>query len=492
MAISRPADAPSVVIVGGGLAGLAAAQALCEQGLHVTLVEATRHLGGRAGSFHDPATGQWIDHCQHVALGCCTNFLAFCRATGLLPLLECHRAIPLIGPNGERGMLRPTAALPAPLHLVPSLARLPFLTWQERWAVVRGIMALGRLEPATCPPLTLAQWLQAVRQPPRVVERFWQVLMVSALSERLDRISLAAARKVICEGLLAHPQASWLYLPRVPLAILYDEHVAGWLQRRGALICRGAPVQAVVPRGGRAAGVRLADGQQIDAQHVLLAVPWRRVAALLPTEWAAQLDPHGQFAALPSAPIASAHLWCDRAITNLPYAALVGGLAQWIFRRPRAADASPTSENPYSGEYHQVVISAAYDLAGRGREAVIAEIWDDLCAVFPKARQARLLRWQLLSQPLAVFAPHPEVEAIRPAQATAVPHLYLAGDWTQTGWPATMEGAVRSGYLAAEAILAACGRPVRLVQSDLPPGMLVRWLGGVSASATCLPAPGAV
>jgi monoamine oxidase len=136
------------------------------------------------------------------------------------------------------------------------------------------------------------------------------------------------------------------------------------------------------------------------------------------------------------------------------------------------------------GEYHQVVISAAYELAGRPREAVISEIWDDLCVLFSAARQARLWRWQLLSQPLAVFAPHPQVEPLRPPQKTPVPNLYLAGDWTRTGWPATMEGAVRSGYLAAEAILAACGRPARLVQPALPQGWLVGWLSGAGAEET--------
>ena len=317
--------------------------------------------------------------------------------------------------------------------------------------------------------------------------------MVSALSERLDRISLAVARKVVLDGFLAHPRASWLYLPRLPLATLYDDHVAGWLQQRGAILRRGRPVQAVIPRDGQAAGVVLADGQRIEAEHVILAVPWRRVTALVPAEWAALLDPQGRLATLPSAPIASAHLWCDRAITDLAHAALVGRLSQWIFRRTPALDASQPEATHHSPEvYHQVVISAAYDVAGRPREAVMADIWDDLCALFPKARQARLLRWQLLSQPFSVFAPLAEVEAIRPPQATSVMRLYLAGDWTRTGWPATMEGAVRSGYLAAEAILAARGRRVQLVQPDLPPGRLVRWLASALARKTCFSDPGAV
>jgi predicted NAD/FAD-dependent oxidoreductase len=178
---------------------------------------------------------------------------------------------------------------------------------------------------------------------------------------------------------------------------------------------------------------------------------------------------------LASAPITSVHLWFDRPITDLPHAVLVGRLSQWVFRRRDLQ--SELDGRVGSRSYYQVVISASHDLAGRDRDSVVDEVQADLRSVFPAVATARLTRSKLLTEPDAVFSMRPDVEQLRPAQSTPIPNLYLAGDWTHTGWPATMEGAVRSGYLAAECLLSRIDRSEQMLAPDLPRGWLVKALG---------------
>ncbi|MEX2173883.1 MAG: hydroxysqualene dehydroxylase HpnE [Pirellulaceae bacterium] len=470
------ANAPSVAIVGGGLAGLAAATILCQRGLHVTLLEAKRRLGGRAGSYLDRTTGERIDHCQHVAMGCCTNYLDFCRRTGIGGLLARHDTLHFLAPDASHSRFRPTAWLPAPLHLVPALLGLAHLSWGEKVALGRAVWRLVQMPAADrADAPTVLAWLHAQGQPPRAIERFWQAVLVSALGESLERASLAAARKVLLDGFVAHPQACQLLIPTVPLDRLY-QHVAEYLRGAGAILRLETTVEQVTAEqvGGddaRARGIRFADGQEEIFDYVVLATPWRKAAGLLAPalrEQAAGLEAAAQFAA---APISGVHLWFDRPITDLPHAVLVGRLSQWVFAR-RASGASADSEH-----YYQVVISASHDLVGRDRQAIVREVLADLAAVFPAAQGAQLLRWQLVTEPEAVFSVRPGLDQLRPAQRTAVANLMLAGDWTATGWPATMEGAVRSGYLAAEGVLAAAGRAERVLVADLPRGWLLKGLG---------------
>ncbi len=461
---------PRVAIVGGGLAGLAAAAALVERGCHVELFESRRTLGGRAGSYLDKTTGEWIDHCQHVAMGCCTNFTNFCNRTQIADLFQRHRVLHFFGPDGRRCDFRPSRRLPAPLHLVGPLLALKYLTLGDKLSIARAMLQLMRL-PANDPPggPTVLDWLQAQRQSPRAIERFWQVVLVSALGESLARASLAAARKVFLDGFLAHPAACHVWVPRCSLAKLYDRRVAQWLRDRGALVRLETPVTSVCGSPRAVAGLRLTGGQE-PFDFVILAVPWRRVAELLTEQLRAIVDPQQQFATMTSAPIAAVHLWFDQPLTELPHAVLVGRLTQWMFSRPAAAAAGE--------HYYQVVISASHDLAGRERQAVVDEVLDDLRAVFPHAAGAQLLRWQVISQADAVFSVRPGLDTVRPPPQTLIPNLLLAGDWTRTAWPATMEGAVRSGYLAAEALLAQLGRPERIIVPDLPQGWLVKRIQG--------------
>jgi squalene-associated FAD-dependent desaturase len=477
------------VIVGGGLAGLAAATALAARGASCVLLESRPRLGGRASSFHDAASDTWIDNCQHVSMGCCTNFQHFCAQTGLAEFFQAQQALHFVGP---RGRIHRFAAgpWPAPLHLAGAFARLSYLTWSDKLALARGLRALAR-EPATDRGELFSTWLERQRQPPGAVRYFWQVVLVSALSETLDRVSVPAARKVFVDGFLAHREAWQVSIPTVPLEELYGGRLTQWLTEHGVelRLLTGAEACEVVE--GRVTGVRLKSGEAVTGDEFVLAVPHQRVTSLLPSELAGHPQLAG-LARLEPAPISSVHLWFDRPITDLPHAVFVEGLCQWLFcrtpkpgfsesRASRSRDVQETFEvsedfGSLRGWYYQVVISASREVVQRPTEDVLRQVLAELTAVWPVVREARLLHSRQVTEHRAVFSPLPGSEALRPAQQSPLPNLQFAGDWTRTGWPATMEGAVRSGYLAAENILSHRGRPATVLQPDLPRARLFQWL----------------
>ena len=292
--------------------------------------------------------------------------------------MQRHATLHFFGPDGRRSDFRPSRWLPAPLHLLPALLGLRYLSLGEKAALARAILRLVRTPPtdqAGAP--TVHEWLLAQRQPARVIERFWQVVLVSALGESLDRASLAAARKVLLDGFLAHREASHVLVPTVSLGELYDQRVAAWLSQRGVQIRLETPVEQVT-----ASGIRLADGSHERCDFVILAAPWRKAAGMLATELLEQIPALKEVEAFAAAPITSVHLWFDRPLTRLPHAVLVGRLSQWVFARNQLEQGQ---------HYYQVVISASHDLAGRERQAVVEEVLADLAGVFPETKDARLL-----------------------------------------------------------------------------------------------------
>jgi squalene-associated FAD-dependent desaturase len=459
-------------IVGGGLAGLAAATVLAEEDMTIDLFEARRQLGGRAGSFQLEDQPQAIDHCQHVAMACCTNFLNFCQRSGVTDYFRRESRLHFFGPDQQRIDLNPPRWLPAPLHLAPFLLRLRYLNWKERLGVASALWRLARhhSEENESSP-NIGQWLSAAGQSERAQERFWSVVLVSALGESLDRASITAARKVFVDGFMAHRTAYQVDVPTISLGELYDGHVARHLAGRQVALHRETAVRQihVKPNG---LTLELANGSQRCYDFLILATSWRRVESLLADEIRAQLPQVRGWSELPSSPITSVHLWFDRPLTSLTHAILVGHLGQWVFNHGRKTSESGNTE----GHYYQVVISASRDLTLTTREDVVDKVVSELKALWPAAEQASLLKSQIVTQRDAVFSYTPGLDRQRPSQTTKVPHLLLAGDWTQTGWPATMEGAVRSGYLAAEALLKQMGQPRSLLVPGLKPSWLARLL----------------
>jgi squalene-associated FAD-dependent desaturase len=447
--------AERALIVGAGLAGLAAAVALAGRGLRVTVLESRGRAGGRASSFTDAASGQLIDTCQHVSMGCCTNLAHFCRTVGIDRLLRPQPCLYFMTP--DRRVSRFWAdRLPAPLHLARSFLAAHYLRPAEKLRIAWGLARLARTPGDGDPPFR--DWLARHGQTPRTVERFWGLVLTSALNEVPERIGLRYARKVFLDGFLHHRRGFEVEVPAVPLGRLYGEELRAWLARHGVSLRLGQAVRRLVLDGGEVRGLELREGGTEGADWYVAAVPFDRLPGLLP-EGLVEAEPYFRnLRHLEASPITSAHLWYDRPVTELPHAVLVGCVGQWVFNRGEVAPGE---------HYLQVVVSAARQFRGLGHDEVQRRLTAELARLFPAAAAAKLLRVRVVTEHAATFSAVPGVDRWRPPQGSPLRNLLVAGDWTATGWPATMEGAVRSGYLAAEALLARAGEKAQFLQPDL-------------------------
>jgi len=459
---------PHVLIIGGGIAGLAAAATLVQNDYQITLLESRPRLGGRASSFVDQSTGTTIDNCQHVNLGCCTNFLHFCEMTGIRDCLRTERSLTFVGPN-RRSHALAASWLPAPLHLLPSFARLSYLSWYDKWRLAWGLRAIAHRRNAQS-EMRMSDWLTQARQTPNTISRVWQVVLVSALSETLDRITVRDARKVFVDAFLANRHGWEMQVPTEPLDTLYSQRVGDWLKQHQVDLQLQAGVSQILTDGNQARGVILRDGREILADDVILSVPANLVSSLLPGD-VAELPWFARLNQLEWAPISSVHLWFDRPFLPVPHVTLVDRLSQWVFYRGTTPQTDGTSV-----EYYQIVMSASRFLAGRSQADIITDVVQELVDIWPEAAQAKLIKSRVVTEHKACLSMLPGNADLRPGQETPISNFFLAGDWTRTGWPSTMEGAVRSGFLAAEAVSRRHGTPKSFVQPDLPVSRLARLL----------------
>jgi squalene-associated FAD-dependent desaturase len=487
---ARKPPPPHVVIIGGGLAGLAAASSLVDRGLRITMLESRPRLGGRASSFTDPVTGEQVDNCQHVSLACCTNLADFCRRVGIDHLFRREPEVVFLSPEGRVSRLKAGLA-PAPFHLTESFAVANYLNWRDKLRVGYGLawLALGRDER---PGEPFEGWLRRHRQSARAIERFWSTVLVSALNERLDRMDFGHARKVFVDGFLSQRHGFEMELPLVPLGELYGLRLESWLKDHAVDVRLTTGVRHVdLDEDGGLRGVVLRSGEPIPADFVIVAVSFDRVAGLFPDAVAGRIAGVRAAGTLQSSPITGVHLWFDRPICPFDHVVTPGRLVQWVFNHTAIQGRSApgvlgSSTEVATGaedtaQYLQIVISASYDLISMDKAEIRDAVLADLAEIWPVTSQARLLRWWVVTEHGATFAVRPGVDASRPPQRTPIDGLFLAGDWTDTGWPATMEGAVRSGYLAAEGVLRDLDRPARLIRPDLEAGRLARWLLGLSS-----------
>jgi zeta-carotene desaturase len=440
------------VIVGGGLAGMAAAVVLESAGVSVTLIEARKTLGGRAGSFEDPQTGQVLDNCQHVLLGCCTNLIDFYKRIGSAERIHWEKTIRFVDSRGRMYSLSATRGCPAPLHLGLSGLSFAALTIPERIALAFGMLAMLRLGVAgrnALGDISFKQWLRQHNQPDSLIDKFYELVLISALNEDCRNASAAYAIQVFQEGMLFHHAAYPIGTPAVPLSDLYKDFPCKDVRL-------STRITAVRFDGNRAVGVELAD-EKLAADAVILAVNYPALEKWIPAELSQTDSRFKGLGELQSVPILGAHLRFDRPIMTVPHVALMGGPMQWLFRKPDE-----------DGSAVHGVISAAREWLNRPKDECLDLFTRQVRQYFPAAREVQLSRGVIVIEKRATFSPLPSIDRIRPAQAPptgGIGNLFLAGDFTLTGWPATMEGAVRSGYLAAEAVL---GQPGKFLVPDLP------------------------
>lgn len=484
----------SVIVIGGGLAGLSSAVALAEAGFRVRLFEKRPHLGGRATSYVLPS-GEHVDNCQHVTLGCCTNLADFYRRVGAAHKIRWYGRLLFADPAGRRGVIE-ASPLPAPFHLAPSFALFPSLTWADKSAIARAMLAITRsggrppdVDGAAC--ATMLDWLRRHDQTQAAIERFWRVVLVSALDEELARTDARYGVDVFWKAFLANRTGFRIGIPAVPLGELYGGCPEA-IERWGGEVQVRAGVRTIRLEHGRVVGVELENGGMETSDYCVIAVPHDQLATLLPAELVEREPTFANLNRLRSAPITGVHLWFDRVVMTEPYLTLLERTTQWIFNKSllysslarrtglEVAGQAGTPGAAIESQYLQLVISASYELVSRSRQEIIELCRRELQEVLPPAREARLLKATVIKETAATFSPEPGCDRWRPPQSSPVENLFLAGDWTATGWPATMEGAVRSGYLAAEAILAVAGEPRKLLQPDLPVEPASRWLANNS------------
>lgn len=467
-----------VAIVGGGPAGLAAAVALVtsrdlrDANLHLELFEVGSRLGGRAASFVDRASGMTLDTCQHILMGCCTASLDFFRTVGLLDRFEVYDRYHFFDASGKCHDFAATRFLPAPLHLLPGFWRLKYLKQSDRLRIIRSLMRLRKLTLSDCKGRTIGDWLEKEGHSAEARRRFWAVVLTSALSESLDRASLRAARQVFVDGFLRSQDAYRLWVPREPLGVLFDEAVGTWLEERGVVLHRQTPVRRLVVETSSdqspfVQAIQTCEGQTRKFDQFIVAIPSRRFQRLI--EASCMISPiivsptivspvacdgatpfpvtGDQANNLEDAPITAVHLWFDRPISNLPHAVLADQHGNWMFRPPW------TDPN-----YAQLVISASRSLLGltrEAREAIVQQLTTELVQTVSSSRKQaereppKLIRYHISMHPRAVFSITPESDRYRPEAQTSFKNLYLAGDWTATDWPSTIEGSLRSGTTAA-------------------------------------------
>jgi squalene-associated FAD-dependent desaturase len=463
----------TVAVVGGGLAGLSAGCALAGAGFSVTVYERRPYLGGRASSYQHPSTGEVVDNCQHVLLGCCTNLIDLYRRIGVEDQVKWYDRLTFIEPGGRQSAIA-TSSLPAPLHTAPSFLRASALSFADKLAITRAMLALMPRLPED-DGTDFLTWLKRHGQTERAIERFWKVVLVSALNEDLEKTSVRSAAMVFRDSFMKSAQAGRMGVPAVPLTDLYGR-AGDYIAAHGGHIEFRATVETVqldpAPRLCIA-------GREVAPDYAVLAVPFDVLQRILPDGSPAQplREMLGQFE---TSPITGVHLWFDREITTLDHAVLLDRTIQWMFHKSRiqaqvkrgVPHPSPLGEGANS--YIELVISASKSLVEIPRAEIIDLALRELGEFFPALKNATLLKSTIIKEVHATYSPKPGSDAHRPGPETPWPQVFLAGDWTATGWPATMESAVRSGYIAAQALCRSAGIDRRFLVPDLPPAGLMR------------------
>ncbi len=433
-----------VIIIGGGFAGLAAGVALADAGQRVCLLEQKPYLGGRARSFQDPATNSVVDNGQHLFMGCYHSTIQFLKTIGTLDRVQFQSqlSVPFLDRDGRMTHLD-CPDLPSPWHLFLGVLGSGSFTLKQKLEVLRlgkGLRNGGTTSGPTNVE-SVTEWLTRRGQSEGLQRGFWDLLCIAAMNEDPRAASAKLFERVLRLALFSSPADSRLGIARVGLSECYTAAAQAFIESRGGRVQTGRGVHQLIVAEGACRGADLGGGEKIEDVPVISAVPWHQFASLLPGELVRNEPFFAVGLALRPAPIISINLWFDAPITNLEFAGLRGTTIQWLFNRSRiVGDKS---------HYVSLVLSGAREHVSRSKEELLAISLRELGEILPPARKAKLVHSLIIKERFATFSPSPEADALRPPARTPIRGLYLAGDWTSTGLPATIEGAVLSGYTAA-------------------------------------------
>ncbi len=440
----------TVTIIGGGLAGISAATHLAESGWNVTLLEKRSILGGRASSVVDPETGQTIDNCQHVLLGCCIELMDFYKKIGVESNIHFQKEYLFITPDQKVSKLK-GIFFPAPFHILFSFIKLTFLNFIDKASIFYAmaiILFTSTKKINALEKISFLEWLQKHHQTQKSIERFWKIILVSALNEDLDQISTKYAFKTFQETFLKNRNGYQMGVPTLPLSKLYSEPTIEFLKHHGGKVLFQKKASKLRISENKISGIELSDGSIISSDIYVCALPFQELVDILPAELFNQYPEFNNIKSLKTSPITGIHLFFDKIVMEAESMIVLDRTIQWIFNKSKNF-----SNQTLTGQYLQIVISASKDLISKTKNEIVNLVLKELQEIFPKVKQAHLLRSVVIKELHATFSPDPGSDALRLSQKTPIQNLFLAGDWTKTEWPATMEGAVRSGHAAAKAIL---------------------------------------
>lgn len=442
----------TVIIIGGGIAGLAAAIRLAEQGYKIKLIEKRPVLGGRASSFTDPDTGEPVDNCQHVLMKCCTNLLDFYKRLGVENHIHWFNRFHFIGKDNRISEIY-ASNLPAPFHLLPSFLKFSALNLRDKLGIAYAFFCMQAQDEALHPELdkvSIDRWLREHYQTERAIDTFWRPTLVSALNEEIEISSAKYAFKLFRTGFLKDRSSYEMGVPTIRLSELYSEPSIDFLAKYGGEVILKKSVAEINVENDTVTGVRLTDGSILSGDYYISAVTFDILLNILPKQIVEKETFFSNIRKLNVSPITGIHFWFDRAVTPLDHASIPYRTIQWMFNKTRNFEMGKSSVNDPS--YLGLVVSASKNLMAKSRDEIVKMALDEVHEIFPESKNANLLKSIVIKEHKATFSPSPGCDAYRPDSISPLSNFFIAGDWTKTDWPGTMESAVISGYRCAKAI----------------------------------------
>jgi zeta-carotene desaturase len=438
------------VVIGGGLSGLAAAVELASRGGKVALFEQAPRLGGRCYSYLDEKTGDVVDNGQHILLGAYHNLIRYLTTIGTIQFLKTQSrlSLPFHHPSKGHGMFE-IPSLPKPFHLTTGMLKFKLLPFRDRQKLLRIGLALNRwdqqMEKALS-ALTVEEWLGGLHQSEEARKCFWYPIAISVMNEVPEKACALLFARSLRAAFLGKKSDSVMLIPTVGQTELYVTGAETFLRLRGTELRLNTEVESIEISGSTSAGVRLKSGERIQAKHVISTVPYHSLLKLIPQKFRRE-RPFADLSAFESSPIISMHLWFDREFMDEDFLGLIGKEIQWVFNRRKFM----TSGGEGTG-YLSCIVSGARSLVDFTKEKLVALALRDIHAVYPSSRNAKITSSIVIKEKRATFSPTCQIEPLRPSCETPIDNLYLAGDWTNTGLPATIEGAVMSGFAVSRLV----------------------------------------